>query len=537
MNAHVNAPHPIDALDRQAQRRPLPHDLECEASILGGIILRNDLLADIGLEINDFYHLPHKVVFEAMRNLEAADRPIDVVLLEHEIEKRDKTEALSGNAGDFLLQLALRVPTPDNVLHYRDTVLQLSRNRRAIIELSSATERAYNWPHDPSELIPEIAAQLTRIAESVPSTPKPAITGRTWGECVEEIYARKDEPWIDLRIGDVVIASCRNGSFVPLIAPSGAGKSTLGIQMLVDHAMTRGPAVYLTYELDGDEAVARAIGQHCRFSWASVLRGEVPRGLVPLVSRLRILERDNATLANLEKAIEALRKEYPDEPVFVVADYLQATPAPPGKERGYVANVSSELRKAAKKNRVVLIGVSQASTANSKAMRSGELLGIDAAATGAETAQIERDAYVILALGDRQQVDPETVSWKLSVAKYRLGTADLVHELHYRGRVGIWEIVGEARTATDVRESRTSEMKQKKKDELKRSITMLLTESPKPLSQKDIIDLSTGKDSTIKEAIKELLREGALEHVHGTRKGGHALIWVPAKLTQEGAKC
>lgn len=539
MNAIADAPHPAvvaaparPQAPQQPRARTLPHDLEVEAALIGGLLTYGEKIEAIGdLEIDDFYHYPHKVVFEAIRNVIADGRAIDIVTVEHEIQKKGKLDGIGGVA--FLGELVLRFPTADNVAEYARTTKRLAKNRQTIIALASATERAYSWPHDPSDLISEVSGELRRLEEEVSAGTSRSQLGRTWDDCVDEIYARKDEPWIDLQIRGVVIATCRNGSFVPLIAPSGAGKSTLGLQMLIDHAMNRGPAVYLTYELDGDEAVGRGIGQLCGFSWGGVLRGEVPRGLVPKVPRLRILERDNATLERLERVVEELRRLYPDQPIFVVADYLQATPAPPGKERGFVANVSSELRRISKKLRVVLIGVSQASTANSKAMRSGELLGIDASATGAETAQIERDAYVILALGDRQPVDHETTSWKLSVAKYRLGVSDLVYELHYRGRVGSWEPVGEPRSATDVRESRTSDMKEKKMAELKRSITALVSESPKPLSQKEIITVSTGKEKTIAEAIKVLIREGVLVHMPGARKGGHALIWTPEKSIQE----
>jgi 5S rRNA maturation endonuclease (ribonuclease M5)/KaiC/GvpD/RAD55 family RecA-like ATPase len=293
--------------------------------------------------------------------------------------------------------------------------------------------------------------------------------GRTWDDCADEIHARRAEPWISIRIGATDIAECRNGSFVPLIAPSGAGKSSLAIQMLVDHVLHRGPAVYLTYELDGDEAIGRAIGQLVDHGWANVLRGEIERGDVPStktmpgLARLRVLERDEATLDNLAAVVRALRAEYPGQPILVVVDYMQAKPAPPGKERGYTANVSAEMRRAAKTNRVVIIGISQASTDNSKKLRSGDLLGIEGSATGAETAQIERDAYVILTLGDRQHVDQDVVSWKLSVAKNRMGDPDIVHELHYRGRVGLWEVVGDPRKASDIRAEKAAERKKAKK--------------------------------------------------------------------------
>ena len=54
-------------------RRVLPHNLDAEASILGGILLRNEVLLQLeSLEVEDFYHFQHKVVFEAVRNLEAS---------------------------------------------------------------------------------------------------------------------------------------------------------------------------------------------------------------------------------------------------------------------------------------------------------------------------------------------------------------------------------------------------------------------------------------------------------------------------------
>ena len=84
-------------------RRILPHNLDAEASILGGILLRNQVLAEVPeLEVDDFYDHKHKVVFQAIRNLEATARPIDVVTLEVEIEKLGKLEALLADGDVFI---------------------------------------------------------------------------------------------------------------------------------------------------------------------------------------------------------------------------------------------------------------------------------------------------------------------------------------------------------------------------------------------------------------------------------------------------
>src|SRR5258707_15588526 len=76
-------------------RRVLPHNLDAEGSILGGILLRNDVLTQLDTpEVEDFYDHKHKVVFQAIRNLEATARPIDIVTLENEIANAGKVEGI-----------------------------------------------------------------------------------------------------------------------------------------------------------------------------------------------------------------------------------------------------------------------------------------------------------------------------------------------------------------------------------------------------------------------------------------------------------
>lgn len=140
----------------------MPHNGAAEASILGGVLLRNDVLALIPeLEVDDFYELKHRIVFAAMRALEAAGKPIDTTTLEVEIERQGKLDAIGGPA--LLGELAIIVPTADNVVIYASEVKRDSRNRKAIIALASALERAQKWPHAAEELISEVAGELQRL--------------------------------------------------------------------------------------------------------------------------------------------------------------------------------------------------------------------------------------------------------------------------------------------------------------------------------------------------------------------------------------
>src|SRR5262245_26596993 len=80
-----------------ASARVTPHNLDAEASILGGIFLRNEVLSQLDtLEVEDFYSPKHQAVFQAMRNLEATAKPIDPVTVVAELERVGKAEAVGG---------------------------------------------------------------------------------------------------------------------------------------------------------------------------------------------------------------------------------------------------------------------------------------------------------------------------------------------------------------------------------------------------------------------------------------------------------
>jgi len=178
-------------------RRVLRHHLDAEASILGGVILRNEVLAELDtLEIDDFYHHQHKVVFEAMRNLEVAQQPIDVVTLEAEIGKKGKLGAVGGIA--FLGELALRVPTVDNVLAYADLVRKASQMRQLTLTTSELCEQTYEEDADPDELVSMAFASLSKIENRRVETAGPI------GEVIKRRVRELEEQWAAKARGEVV---------------------------------------------------------------------------------------------------------------------------------------------------------------------------------------------------------------------------------------------------------------------------------------------------------------------------------------------
>lgn len=154
-NGQTPAPAPAPQWNRDA-----------EASILGGVLLDNQVLDRLdGLTPWHFYDYKHVAVFNAIRNLQADGRPIDVVTLENEIARTGKLEAIGGVA--FLGELVLRVPTPENVSEYARDVRTLWTQRRAMETLRDAIRELGGGVHEPAEAVREVAAQLARFDEQL----------------------------------------------------------------------------------------------------------------------------------------------------------------------------------------------------------------------------------------------------------------------------------------------------------------------------------------------------------------------------------
>src|SRR5882724_12535295 len=145
-------------------RRVLPHNVDAEASILGGIILRNEVLTHLDtIEVEDFYDNRHKVVFQAIRNLEATARPIDVVTLENEIDKAGKLDAIGGIA--FLGELTLRVPTADNVLAYAEIVTDKHQARKLMLAAGEISEKGYEDGLEVRDYLDDAEAKIFEVTQ------------------------------------------------------------------------------------------------------------------------------------------------------------------------------------------------------------------------------------------------------------------------------------------------------------------------------------------------------------------------------------
>ncbi len=390
--------------------------------------------------------------------------------------------------------------------------------------------------HDLAELtlLATVAPTLYEKAPAeLPAQNPAAGTFHRGPDLVPMILARAGEEFISHRVGDTELYRLRLGGVAILTGAPGTGKTSLATNIGIEHARWRGPLVFVSLEMDADELGARAVGMLCDASWEDALSGRVPREDMERaldLPRLFVLDGDHATLTELEKLVERLRSEYPGEPVLVVLDYLQIVPGDDKDTRSRVAAAAQAVRRMAKRLRVVVLAISQPSRAAGRALSTGELLGADTMTAMAESAEIERSAYITLALGSAGPVrDDGTASVDLSIGKGRMGGGDRVIPMAFNGRTGRMRTAGESRSAAEVKAER-----QGRKDEVQLraktlAISALLTQSPEPMSRRDIRAQVGGTDALVRSAVQSLLDDHTSGVVEvGPRKHGAYSVWMRA---------
>ena len=113
------------------ERTP-PQDLQAEQSVLGGMLLSKEAIADVVevLRSRDFYRPAHELIFEAVLDLYGRGEPADAITVSAELAKRGEIARAGG--APYLHTLISSVPTAANAGYYAKIVLDHAIMRRLV---------------------------------------------------------------------------------------------------------------------------------------------------------------------------------------------------------------------------------------------------------------------------------------------------------------------------------------------------------------------------------------------------------------------
>ena len=109
-----------------------PQDVGAEQSVLGGMLLSKDAIADCveQLKGTDFYRPAHELIYDAILDLYGRGEPADAITVADELTKRGELPRVGGQA--YLHQLIASVPTAANAGYYAQIVAERAVLRRLV---------------------------------------------------------------------------------------------------------------------------------------------------------------------------------------------------------------------------------------------------------------------------------------------------------------------------------------------------------------------------------------------------------------------
>ncbi|MFF8813623.1 replicative DNA helicase [Streptomyces pactum] len=142
-----------------------PQDLDAEQSVLGGMLLSKDAIADVVevLKGNDFYRPAHETVYQAILDLYAKGEPADPITVAAELTRRGELARVGG--ASYLHTLVQSVPTAANAEYYAEIVHERAVLRRLVEAGTRITQMGYAADGDVDEIVNKAQAEIYAVTE------------------------------------------------------------------------------------------------------------------------------------------------------------------------------------------------------------------------------------------------------------------------------------------------------------------------------------------------------------------------------------
>src|ERR1700744_4750338 len=147
-------------------RQP-PQDLAAEQSVLGGMLLSKDAIADVleRLRPGDFYRPAHQNVYDAILDLYGRGEPADAVTVAAELDRRGLLRRVGG--APYLHTLISTVPTAANAGYYAGIVAEKALWRRLVEAGTRGVQYGYAGAEgaDVAEIVDRAQAEIYDVAD------------------------------------------------------------------------------------------------------------------------------------------------------------------------------------------------------------------------------------------------------------------------------------------------------------------------------------------------------------------------------------
>ena len=423
-----------------AESRTPPQDMAAEQSVLGGMMLSKDAIADV-VEIvrgPDFYRPAHEIIYDAIVDLYGRGEPADVVTISDHLTKRQELQRIGGPA--YLHNLAQSVPTAANASFYAEIVRERAILRRLVEAGTKIVQLGHGADGEVDAIVNEAQSEIYNVAENRQSADYVSL-GEVLVPTIDEIEtnASHDGGLTGIPTGfrelDELTHGFSGGQMIIVAARPAMGKSTLALDFARSAAVNNGmTAAFFSLEMGRNEIAMRLLSAEARIQFQDLRKGDIRDEdwdkmslAVDRLNEVPLFIDDSPNMSLMEIRAKCRRLKQRNNLKLIVLDYLQLLSSGKRVEsrQQEVSEFSRTLKLLAKELDVPIIALSQLNRGSEQ--RTDKRPQVSDLR---ESGSIEQDADMVLLLHRDEVYDkesPRAGEADIIVAKNRAGpTRDIV---------------------------------------------------------------------------------------------------------------
>jgi len=416
--------------------RTMPQSIEAEMSVLGAMILDNEVISLVIPILNKlcFYKTAHQELYQAIVDVYDKGQPVDLVVLREELKKRSLLEKIGGV--EYLMELEESVPTIGNVEYYANIVREKAIKRNLIEVAATIQKQSFEESTDTEHLLDASERAIFDITQkkfNTASTKLNEILKETFSR-IENLHDRQSRltglsaGFYDL---DDLTCGLQPSELIIVAARPSMGKTSIVLN-IVEHVgvVEKKPVVIFSLEMSAQQVAQNMLCSHARIDAHKLRMGflddkqwsDLSYGLGSL-SEAPIFIDDTPGLTVLEIRAKARRLKAQYDIQLVAVDYLQLMESSRAENRQQeISVISRGLKSLARELKIPVIAVSQLN--RSVESREGHRPRMSDLR---ESGSLEQDADVIALLHRDNYYDPDKDNTaELIIAKQRNGPTGVI---------------------------------------------------------------------------------------------------------------
>ena len=443
-------------------KKIMPHNLEAERSVIGAILMDNELIATATeiLTGEDFYAKQNGILFDAMRELYSERKPIDPITLSDKLKEKSAPEEMT--SPEFIREILDAVPTSANLKNYATIVYEKSTLRRLIRITEDISKDCYLGQDKLEDILETTEKNVFDLIQSRNKREYEPISDIVINVLKKIEEASKTKGHVTgLSTGfadlDYKTAGLQPSDFILIAARPSMGKTAFSLSIL-DHVVIKKQlsAAIFSLEMSKEQLVNRLFAMEARIDAQNIRSGNLSdeewESLImssEMIGGSKLIIDDTPGISVTEMRSKCRRYKMDQDIQLIIIDYIQlmSSGGRSDSRQQEISNISRALKGLARELNIPVIALSQLNRAVESRTDHRPMLS-DIRESGA----IEQDADVIMFLYRDDYYNPETEDKNIAeviIAKQRngpTGTVKLAWQAQYTRFVNLMR-EGEAGSA------------------------------------------------------------------------------------------